>query len=50
MTRLAWRDTDEKRWRARLAIHGSVNLAALPDGKPAGQGSSGDHRGVARAR
>lgn len=36
-SRLAdWIDADEERWRARLAIPGSVNLIALLDGKAAG--------------
>jgi GNAT superfamily N-acetyltransferase len=39
-SRLAdWRDADEERWRARLAIPGSVNLVALLDGKPTGMAS-----------
>ena len=39
-SRLAdWRDADEARWRARLAIPGSVNFVALLDGKPAGMAS-----------
>jgi ribosomal protein S18 acetylase RimI-like enzyme len=39
-SRLAdWRDADEERWRARLAIPGSVNLVALLDGTPAGMAS-----------
>jgi ribosomal protein S18 acetylase RimI-like enzyme len=39
-SRLAgWRDADEARWRARLAIAGSVSFVALLDGEPAGMAS-----------
>jgi GNAT superfamily N-acetyltransferase len=39
-SRLAdWEDADEARWRARLAIAGSVNLVALLEGEPAGMAS-----------
>lgn len=39
-SRLAdWQDADEKRWRERLAILGSVNFVALLDGRPAGMAS-----------
>jgi GNAT superfamily N-acetyltransferase len=39
-SRLAdWEDADEGRWRARLAVPGSVNFVALLDGKPVGMAS-----------
>ena len=39
-SRLAdWQGADEKRWRERLAILGSVNFVALMDGRPAGMAS-----------
>lgn len=34
-----WQGAAEERWRARLAIPGSVNLIALVDGEPAGMAS-----------
>ncbi|SCF47284.1 GNAT family N-acetyltransferase [Micromonospora mirobrigensis] len=39
-SRLAdWRDAGDDRWRARLALVGSVNLVALLDGVPVGMAS-----------